>query len=602
MYGKIRMVTTRTLPWFMLSAISLANEEKVPSADQSLIEANSIENKEASYTYFKEKSDAQRAGDAAMLFHIPGLTLSENQGPLGPANINYRGLSNNRFRIDLEGLSLNNPINGLNDANSMFLFAAKRLDSGTQSLSISLPEVEKPFAQGVFGYGSQNTLKVGASTGMLLDKSSSLFSALQFSQTNGRFSFFAPGHTSSPLYRLNNDQNRIQAVMKYQRQTLTGGAHALAAVNSHEGGIPGYAFSPTINLRSKALFSGLSTGFSQKINKSLLSVTLANSLFNYDTTDKPEAFDHFLASTHELTVGLDSLTLPKWLDLKMAEVFVVERAYTAEQTRIGGGLVMKRSMTFSGRLKPKTFATFGMMGYGKYGFVFKKDLGFSIEPSENLNLIARAVRSQRLPTFMEMYANNRFFAGNEDLKKESLWDFEISSNMRFANHTRLQLTAYAGFLSDVIVYVPFMATRLRPTNTDAATRYGVDMSLSVEPTTWALFETKNALLRTRIKSTNAPLPQSPPFLGLTRIRLGPEDVGTLSLQSRYKGASSTNVYGTLNSNAYILFDALASFPIGQFLALSLSVTNVFNVKTARDFYEMPLPGTTFFGQIELGNS
>lgn len=594
-------MAARIILWFILFVPSLKAEEENEKT-QTIIEAPQIENPDTKFVYIKDKSDSQKAGDAAMLFHIPGLTLSETQGALGPQNINFRGLSNNRFRIDLEGLSLNNPMYGLSDANALFLFAAKRLDSSAQSLSISLPKVEKPFLDGVFGYGSQNSLKLGASTGLPINNNSSLFTAMQFSSTNGRFSYFASKENKTPLSRLNNDQHRLQAVMKYERESPTGGAHVLAAVNAHEGGIPGFALSPTLNLRSKALFTGLSAGFKKKINKSLLSITLANSLFDYETTDNPPADQRLTASTHELTIGLDSLSLPKWLDIKFAEVFVVERAYKIDQTRIGGGFIMKRSMTFSGKLKPKTFATFGMMAYEKHGFVFKKDLGVSIEPKDYLSLTASTVRSQRLPTFMEMYANNRFFVGNEDLKKESMWDFELGGTLLFARNSRLRFTSYLGFLSDVIVYVPFIANRLRPINTDSAMRYGLDMNLTIEPTSWFAFETSNGLLKTRIRSTNAPLPQSPPFSGLTRIRLGPEDIAAFTLQSRYRGASNANVYGTLKANSYILFDALAYVPIGRLVGLSLSVTNIFNTKTARDFYEMPIPGTTFFGQIEIGNS
>lgn len=600
--GSIRARASASL--LLSASLWAAPEGPTPSPDnQSLIEA-SIPSEIPHSSYFKEKRDDQKAGDSAMLFHIPGLTLNETQGPLGPTELRYRGLANNRFRIDLEGLSLNNPINGLSDANSLFLFAARRLDTNVQSLSISLPEVSQPFARGIVGYGTQNTMKMAASSGVRIDKQSTIFSATQMSSTDGDFTFVPKDkpRTSEPLTRLNNDQHRIQTVTKYQYRAEESSAHVLAAVNAHAGGIAGYAFSPTTHLRSEALFAGLGTGYKTKIHTSELSLGLSNSLFDYKSQDQPSANEHFMVSTHELSWGLDSLKLPPWIDLKMAQSFLVERAYSVDKTRLGGGFTMRRDMNFSGRLKPKTFATFGMTGYEKYGLLFKKDLGVSIEPLENMLLSARAVRSQRLPTFMEMYANNRFIAGNEDLDKESLWDFELGTKLSFFEHTSLQLTGYFGYVSNTIVYEPYMATRLRPTNTDSANRFGLDMDLSIEPSSWILFESKNAFLRTRIKATNAPIPHSPPFLGLTSIRIGPEDIGSISLSTRYKGASFANSYGAMRSDAYILFDALAAVPVGRFVALSLSVTNIFNTRTAQDSYEMPLPGTTFYGQISLGNS
>lgn len=596
-------VTARAL-FSLLLSISLwaVDEAPAPNADnQSLVEA-SIPSNIPHHTYVKEKGDDQKVGDSAMLFHIPGLTLNEMKGPLGPIELRYRGLANNRFRIDLEGLSLNNPINGLSDANSLFLFAARRLDTNVQSLSISLPDVDHAFARGIVGYGTQNTLKMAGSAGVPIDKKSGLFTATQITSTDGDYSFAAKGSSSDILNRLNNDQHRIQALTKYQYRSEQSSAHVLAAVNAHTGGIAGFAFSPTPHLRSAADFAGLSTSYKTRINTSELSLSLANSLFNYETTDRPKAEERFMVSTHELGWGLNTLKLPPWIDFQMSQSFVVERAYSVDKTRIGGGFTMKRDMSFKGRLKPKTFATFGMTAVEKYGLLFKKDLGVSIEPLETILLSARAVRSQRLPTFMEMYANNRFFVGNEDLDKESMWDFELGSQLSFFEHTRLQLTGYVGYISNTIVYEPYLISRLRPTNTDSASRFGLDIDLTIEPTTWFLFESKNALLRTRVKATNAPLPHAPPFLGLTSIRLGPEDIGSISLSTRYKGPSFANSHAALRSDGYILFDALAAVPVGPLVALSLSVTNILNTKTARDSYEMPLPGTTFYGQITLGTN
>ena len=135
-----------------------------------------------------------------------------------------------------------------------------------------------------------------------------------------------------------------------------------------------------------------------------------------------------------------------------------------------------------------------------------------------------------------------------------------------------------------------------------ATRYGVDVGVNYEPNKWLSLESKNSVLRTKVKATNAPLPQSPTFLGLTRMRVGPEDMLALSLQARYKSSSFANDYGSKATKGYVLLDALLSGHFAEIFTLSLSVTNILNVKNARDTYEMPLPGTIFFGQIEVGNS
>ncbi len=585
---------------------AITGTEQAPEAsEQTIIEAEAPKKHDVKYDYFVDKSAQQMPGDASMLFHIPGLTLTESGGPLSPSQIRYRGLSGARFRVDLEGLWLNNPVNGMADANSMFLFAAKNLQTNAQSLSITLPTVEYPQAKGVFGYGSQNSIKIGGTAGTPLDAYSSIFIATQAYSTNGRFKFQSPDlkkdDPNNDFIRENNDQHRLQGLVKYQRKTDTSSAHALLAFNAHEGGVAGYAFSPTKNLRNQAIYTGMRAGMSQKINDAKFSLDIANSLFDYRTVDTPAHDERFLSSTHELTVGFESLKLPEWFNFDFANQIFIERAYELNKTRLGGGFLMNRTMRWQGRLKPSTYAQFSMLGFQEYGLVFKKDLGVSIEPSDWMSMTARLLRHQRLPTFMEMYAENRFFVGNPDLKKESVWDIELGSTMNIGQHSRMQVTAFMGYLSDVIVYVPFLATQLRPINVETASRRGLDLSLVIEPTRYLMIETKNSLLSTKNKATNARLPQAPTFLGLTKLRIGNENFLALSLQSRYRGNATANIYGTLHSKPYALFDTVVSARLFEYLGLSLSVTNIFNIKTARDIYETPLPGSVFFGQIEVGN-
>jgi outer membrane cobalamin receptor len=591
------LIASLSLIGLLLSLPALSNE--------TVIESDVLEQKDTNKTYFVEPSDKQAPSDTSMLFHIPGLTVTENNGPLGKSEIRYRGLAGSRLKVDIEGLSLNNPLFGLSDANAMFLFAAQEIQASSQSLSISLPKVDHQFAKGIVGYGSYNSFKLGTSFGTPLGKYSRIFVASLFSSTDGSFAYANPDILQGPdniFYRQNNDQRRFQAILKFEHCAPSLNAYVLAAFNSHDAALPGFAFSPTLNLRTKALFAGLSAGFNKKIEKAEFKLKLSSSLFKYESSNIPEEHEKFLTSTHELNFSIDNLSLPEWLDMELGQILIVEHSYDQKHSRIGGGLFIRRDMRFKGSLKPRLSAYFNMIGYEKHGLLFKKDFALTIEPSPNISVTAGFSRVQRLPTFMELYAHNRFFIGNENLKKESIWDFQIGSHMQFGNHTRLQITGLYGFLTDLIVYEPFMASKVRPKNIDRATRYGIDLGINYEPHKWVMLESKNSLLRTKVKATNSPLPQSPAFLGLTRLRVGPADMLALSLQSRYRTASFANDYGSKATKGYILFDALLSGSFAEFFTLSLSVTNIFNVKHARDTYEMPLPGTIFFGQIEVGNS
>ncbi len=579
--------------------------ELLAEENQTVIEGKIESQNDAKFNVFPDQNAKQMLSDSSMLFHIPGLTLTERGGPLGSSELRYRGLSNSRLRIDLDGLNLNNPVNGFSDANAMFLFAASRMQTNAQSLSISLPTFREPYAKGLFGIGSQSSIKAGASVGAPIDDYSSMFAAMQISSTDGKFAYSLPHldkkDPNNHYYRQNNDQHRLQALLKYQRDSPTGSGHALLAFNTHEGGIAGFQSSPSPDLRSRSVYSGLSAGISKKLDNAEFYTSASNSLFNYQSTDIPKNDEQFMSTTHELTLGLRPIKWFKAMDFDLAQKIIIERAYEIDQTRVGGGLEMKRASHLSGRMKPTIFSNFSMIGYQTYGLVFKKDLGVSIEPNDRTSLTLRFARSQRLPTFMELHANNRFFAGNPDLEKESVWDLELGTNYQISQKARVHVSGFLGHLSNVIVYVPLLASKQRPINVDAAKRYGLDMNFAYEPLNWLLFETNNSLLFTRVKATNAPLPQAPPFLGFSKLRFGTEDFINLSLLSRYRGPTSANMNGTLKTKAYALIDTILSARVYKKVTTSFSVSNIFNIKTARDIYEMPLPGTIFFGQVELEN-
>ncbi|HXW52485.1 MAG TPA: TonB-dependent receptor, partial [Myxococcota bacterium] len=307
------------------------------------------------------------------------------------------------------------------------------------------------------------------------------------------------------------------------------------------------------------------------------------------------------ASTHEFTFSMAPKSLPSWINMGFEQKFIIERAYQLNKTRYGGGLVMRRVARWTGKLKPTMEGYMSILGYNNHGVIRNKSLALSIEPVDFMTLSGKVKYQSRMPTFMEMYAKNRFFIGNPGLDDEGLWDLELATDFRIGDHTRIHLNGFMGFISDMIVYVPFAGTQLRPINTGVARRYGVDLGFSSEPWSFLMVESKNSILSSKIKDTNAPLPQTPSFLGLTRIRFGIEDFLSLTLQSRYRGPATANIYGTLRTNPYALFDAILAARLFQRLGLSLSISNIFNVKSARDTYEMPLPGTIFFGQIEVGN-
>lgn len=575
------------------AVLSMQSSEQ--DTDITIVEDEIIARKKNQKNYFKEKSENNQPNDSHVLYHLPGISLNNSSGPLSESQITYRGLNPMRLRINLESLNLNNPSLGFVDGNSMFLFAAQNIAIDGHKLLIKIPEFDRFKASGVFGYGSFNTFKIGAITGAPIGLDQNVFFASQFTKTKGDFNF------GQDFIRKNNDQSRLSLLGKYKKDTKTFMAQTLLAYNWHEGGAPDFAFSPTDNLRIKNEIFGLSFETAKIIDKTKFSFNNSNSIFKYHSKDDKDNIENILSSSHEFTFGLKSLKLPSFISLDFFEQFIIEKDYEHKKTRLAIGLLMSREVKFQGKLKPSIFSDFSFWGYSEHGLLSKSDFGISIEPITFLDLYFRFARSERLPTFMELYANNQFFKGNPDLEKESIWDLEFGTNLRLQNFLHLNITAFFGYLNKTILNVPYHAFLIRPINADVAFRKGLDLSLYFEGNRFFRFESKGSIISSYLKNTLAPLPSTPFFSGLSKASFGELDFIYLDLKSRYKSKTFADIHQTLASKGYIIFDALLGFKIFKIADLSFFVDNLLNQKDIKDSYQMPLPGICFFGQIQIGN-
>jgi len=585
-------------------ALPIASKDPAPSPPaQTIIEDEALIRDDVKTIYYKDQSDLEQASDAAMLFHIPGLTLSDSGGTLEVSEIRYRGLSNSRFLVDLEGLPLNIPLYGLSDANSMFLFAAEHLVANAQSLSISLPTVDRPMAKAVFGFGSLHTLKIGGLAATPIKKHSSIFSAMQLTSTSGNFSFSSPDLVNDPrnhFIRENNDQHRLQGVIKYQLETERNKACVLIALNGHEGGMPGFAQSVTPNLRATGLFAGLKTSISHKIENHEMGLDVANTFFDYGTKE-PNRKENIQAQGHEITITFKRRAKPTWLNLDLSQKFVLEKMQQFNKMRMGGGLVISRLARYNVPLRPTIQTMTSLLVFHGGGFLRNNNVAVTIEPFHFLSITGRLKYLNRLPTFMEMYASNQFFEGNDQLKNESIWDIELGTTVRFLPYALMRVNGFIGFINDIIVYVPFLASKYQPINTGLAKRHGLDLSFLIEPFSWLSIDSNNALLFSKIKATNAPLPQAPLFSGMTQLSFKPQNFLLFSLQCRYQSGTTGNIFATLRTKPYGVVNAMVKAHLSDYLSASLTIANVFNNKTMQQAYEIPLPSMTFFGQIEVKN-
>ena len=68
---------------------------------------------------------------------------------------------------------------------------------------------------------------------------------------------------------------------------------------------------------------------------------------------------------------------------------------------------------------------------------------------------------------------------------------------------------------------------------------------------------------------------------------------------RQRADTPATLYGTLAVPGYALFDAVLRWPLGEGLAATAAVTNVFDVQTAQDVNLLPLPGRQLFCTLEV---
>lgn len=571
--------------------------------DETIIE-DKVDFKENLNTYVKSQSDDKMAQEASVLENVPGMIVSINGGPMANTAVTYRGLSPQRLRFDLEGLKLNDPIFGMADGNSLFLFATQNISAYGNNIFLKLPNFTESKAKASLSFGSNQIIKMNLISGTPLSKDSDIMVATQIAQSKNDFSFYSPdldkNDPQNNFSRKNNDQRRASFLGRYQKDSPNLKLHSLLALNFHEGGIPGFALSPTNNLRNNNIFFGARFGIAKKTKNTEISFSIANSLFNHKSEDDLENYKNLLSSSHEIIYGFKPLTMPLNMEVDFAQKIVIEKDYSNNKQRLGFGLVMNREMRFKGRIKPMMLGSLTIMAMGEDGLLLESDNSFSVEPLEYWNLIIRLAKTSRLPTFMELFSKNQFFMGNPNLKKEGIWDIELISKIFLRGLGQISLTGYYGFLSNNIIFVPYHAHMLRPVNADYARRMGLDLGLSISPLSLVSIDAKTSLLKTFVKNTKAPLPQTPSLSGLIKVRLGDENFISVTLQNRFRTATTTDMSGTLRSKGYALLDILASWQIHPLVGASLSLSNILNQKHLQDSYQMPIPGFSLYGQIELG--
>lgn len=311
------------------------------------------------------------------------------------------------------------------------------------------------------------------------------------------------------------------------------------------------------------------------------------------------------ASTSEVSLGSslfrDSVTA-------MMELSSRRETWTTDDVsaaRLLGG--------FGGSLE-KRFAddTFGIWGAARaemvrhWGAVVTPSLGAWWMP-EAWTLRVNAGRTFRSPDLDELYLETEGVRGNADLVPESAWSADVGVDYRL-DGTTLSATYFERIAEDEILFLPVSAYLVEARNIEGTHARGAEAAVAGHY--GRLFgKVSYALVDARFRETGAPAPLQPPHRAFARLETELGGVG-LPLLARTR---KLRLVGEVEARSRIFLDAFGNRTDGptgfvdfglvggqRVIGWSAFVRNVFDVQTAVDALQQPLPGRTVWFALRVG--
>jgi hypothetical protein len=529
--------------------------------------------------------DEDARGSAApeeALEEIEGVALTRDGGPLAPARVTRRGLSGARAPVTLEGVPLGDPAGGGVDVAGLpwGLLDTATLGYGMKrALALGLRSVDEEGEgwDARFGAGSFGTVRGDAAWRSRAGGRATSFGAFA-ATTRGDFPFSleTPSGTRLDGVRAGNEQLRLGGLAR----SLGERSDFVIFASFKEGGTPGFATAP-LNLRSEQADAGA------RASASLGDVTAGVTLRAARRATAGRAVTSGLATA-------DLAWSPRDLGVRFAATGGVDGALEpgAVRPRLGAQA--------SGAWRAPGWSLEVEGGAGLVGDALvpggRVDLGFGVGRAGRVG--ARLSRTARAPTLDELHAPGGFVVGNADLRPEGASDAEVYTAWRLGRVVRARAALWGGRMDDAILFLNRNAFEVQPVNTGGAWRSGVEGSVSVRPHALAELSLVGDAMWSRLDATGAPLPVAPAIRALLRASVG-TDEARLEGRLRARGASTTNLFGTLAVPAYAMVDIAGRLRLSPSLGLSAELRNALDARDARDANLLPLPGRALFVSLEV---
>ncbi len=583
-----------------------------------------------------------------LLAEVPGVQIRRFGGAGDPFEISIRGSRPEQVPVFLDGVRLDSSLTGRSDLSTICLdvlqeiqvtrgAGAGRAGSGAIGGVVNLvsrgapeePETRLRIAGGNFG-----TIEGSARHARRIDAWEVSLSYCGF-HTDGDFKYQRSKHISggvpigsSPtVTRHNNEADRHTALAQVAHPVGEGRLKITQLFSYIDRGTPGlerdirsHAHEKNLSLLTSAAFEYPIRSLPEGEFEWLLSNrTERNDFEDLDTDPAAEPIDTETVvqswSTRSRTgFAFDALEGRHEVSF-LAEARLDQRGSNEAKSKTRAGVALRAEMSsawWDERLRISPSLRFERIGGLDEEWI--PGLFIQLEPLEWIEFKAAASRSYRAPSFQELYLPDKGFQrGNENLKPEEAWNFEVGLVLRSPFESQwldgeIEATWFTSEVDDSIAFQLISPSVVAPVNTGQATIRGYELSLWWRPHPWLRLSGSRTVTDAENSQTHDNLPGIAVSQVDGRFEFGPRDRFKLVGEVHYTGRIPLADRNLSELRSRVSFDASAAinltrlpFPfarkLGRSLWLSVRGRNLSD-EAIRDTQSFPQPGRNYSVALE----